>query len=307
MALDLPKSNFELSMQSLKNTGFNTINTYGTDDEIIDEEFDIGFEDDASIYEYDYKSPKKAFLYSLIIPGWGQKYAETSTLKTLAFIGFEAGFWMGFFNYRNDGNKKTDEYEAFANLHWLEGINPLDPLYPHSYRGWLDTMGTTEEDYTHTLPSSKSQQYYEMIGKYDQFRGGWDDYWDEVGIIDTSIGGVIDTTWVPGPEHHEELYFSHTVENPDGTIDSVYLIKNISSNRSNYNSMRSKANDLLNQANQFVVFSILNHLLSAVDAAISANRYNKKEASEMWLTFRADMRKYSATEEIPIIRATLRF
>jgi len=171
----------------------------------------------------------------------------------------------------------------------------------HTYRGWLDSLEYTEKDFTHTLPDTKSQQYYEMIGKYDQFRGGWDDYWDRV---DTDSNGILDTD---GQVYYEILEFSHTIIRDDGSIDSIFVVDHVSPNRLKYNGMRAKANDLLNQANQFVVFSILNHLLSAVDAALSANRYNKRKASEMWLTFRVDTRKYSATEEMPIIRATLRF
>ncbi|MFH2036597.1 MAG: DUF5683 domain-containing protein [Candidatus Zixiibacteriota bacterium] len=290
MAVDLPNSKLELNMQSLKNSGFNTINALATNDEIIDDEFNIGFEDDASIYEYDYRSPKKAFLFSLIIPGWGQKYTQSPTWKTVAFIGLEAGMWMGFFNFHNKGNKKTDEYEKFANDHW----------YENSYRDWLlappsppfpDTS-FTEDDFTHILPDSRTQQFFEMIGKYDQFRGGWDDYWLPV---DTNGDGLTDIEGF--------LYFEDSTQ----LNDTAWVIKNISPNRSAYNDMRAKANDLLNQANQFIAFAIINHLLSALDAALAANRYNKKKASEMWLTFRADMKKYSATEEIPIIRATLRF
>jgi hypothetical protein len=55
------------------------------------------------------------------------------------------------------------------------------------YMNWLvenygitsDTMSFVENDsiktFTHHLPDTKSQQYYEMIGKYDQFRYGWTD------------------------------------------------------------------------------------------------------------------------------------
>jgi hypothetical protein len=74
-----------------------------------------------------------------------------------------------------------------------------------------------------------------------------------------------------------------------------------------YNKMRADANELLDKANRFIVFSVVNHLLSAFDAALAANRYNRRKANEMWLSFRAEMKPYSATQEMPIIRATLRF
>ncbi len=79
---------------------------------------------------------------------------------------------------------KTDLSECyeFADAHWSKD----------EYTQWLiDSLGITSDTMryfdpvkqewtylTHHLPDTKTQQYYEMIGEYDQFRWGWDDYWD---------------------------------------------------------------------------------------------------------------------------------
>jgi len=270
MALDVKNSQLELEIQSIKISSQEHINEIAESDDQIDDDFGFGFEQE-NIYDYDYKSPQKAFVYSLLIPGWGQKYCGSHIMKSIGFLGAEAGMWMGYFNYHNNGNKLTDDFEAFADDHWLEG----DSTVMASYRGWLYAVDSTEDQFTHTLPESKDQQYYEMIGKYDQFRAGWDDYWDDPAyydIVDSTTGGV--------------MY--------------------ISPNREQYESMRKKANDELDKANKFIIGSVLVHLVSAFDAAISAKRHNKKEAASMW-SLKAEMKKYSATESIPMLKIACRF
>jgi hypothetical protein len=232
-------------------------------------EFVNEFGDNESIYEYDYKSPKRAFVYSLLIPGLGQRYAESHAIKTLAFLGIEVGLWMGYFNRHNKGNIATDDYEKYANEHWIEGARSDDSTL-HTYWGWLAWKDSTEDDFTHHLSDSKDQQYYEMIGKYDQFRGGWDDYWSD------------------------PLKF-----------DSVDFYT--SPNRETYLNMRKDANDYYDLANKFLIFAMVNHLVSAFDAALAAKRYNKNKAAESWLSLKTEMKKYSATEMMPIVKLTYRF
>ncbi len=286
-AIELESSQFELNIESLKSGGVD----YLASPEFLAQEEALDFEEnDKSIYEYTYKSPKKAFLYSLLIPGWGQKYAGSGIIKTAGFLLVEVGSWAGHFSYQSKGDDKTIEFKAFANAHWNEGdttgadyTDPDNPIYSNliedanSYRYWLyinynevdeDDIEPidyhNEDKFTEQLPSTKSQQYYEMIGKYDQFRGGWDDYWTG------------DTT--------------------------VY----VTAHRTTYMDMRKKANDYLDNANTLMIVSMLNHLISAFDAAISANRHNKRIADDTW-SVKAEVRKYSATERIPMIKITHRF
>jgi len=263
MAIELQSNPLELSLMSLRNGGDGAADSYNSDDQ-PDEDF--GFGRDESIYEYDYKSPKRAFIYSLIIPGWGQKYVHSHAFKPLIFLGVEAGLWMGYFKFHNDGNKRTDEFQAFADKYWMEESDTTI----HTYRGWLDSLGIADSSFVHTLPPTRDQQYYEMIGKYEQFRAGWDDYW----------------------------------ENP-AKYDSVEYY--ISPHRDKYENMRKKANDVLDKANKFIIIAMVNHLISAFDAALSAKRYNRNKAGDMWLSFQAEMRKYSATESIPILRVSCKF
>jgi hypothetical protein len=137
------------------------------------------------VYGFKGKSLKRAFLYSLIIPGSGELYAG-SKIKAVLFFGLDVTFWALYFNYHGKGKDKEDEYEDFADEHW----------YEDEYKQWLiDRYDITSDTATywdpvkqewtylsHHLPDSKTQQYYEMIGKYEQFSAGWDD-WDTTSTV----------------------------------------------------------------------------------------------------------------------------
>jgi len=262
MAINLESGRFAREISSIQNSGLNYAGSYTADEQ--KEKAGVG--GDKSIYKYEYKSPKKAFLYSLIIPGWGQKYAGSKIFKPIVFLAADIGLWSFYFKYHGDGNKKTDESQDFANTYWREGTNTTDS----TYRYWLQVHDKNEDSLTHQLPDSKTQQYYEMIGKYDQFRSGWVDYWGDTLKYD-SAG------------------------------------KYVSPLRDKYNGIRGEANDLLNKAKTFIVISMVNHLLSAIDAAVAANRHNRNQSGDNWLSVRTEMKYYSATEQMPIVRLACRF
>ena len=136
-----------------------------------------GFEDfpmSSDIFETSYRSPGKSFLYSMAVPGAGQLYTGSRT-KAFIFMGVEALAWAGYFIYHSDGVDKEQSYEEYASQYWD----------PEQYYNWLvEVHGITNDNdpsklndatFTHHLPDTKSQQYYEMIGKYDQFQYGWVD------------------------------------------------------------------------------------------------------------------------------------
>lgn len=144
------------------------------------------------VYEFKSKSTKRGFLYSLVVPGAGEFYAG-SKIKAVLFFGLEAGFWTGYFSYHKKGKDKENQYLAFADVHWnvQKYSDSLNSWYgvPKDANGIVvDTPGVywhSETDsivISHSIhpvadqPIDKSQQYYEEIGKYDQFRFGWDDF-----------------------------------------------------------------------------------------------------------------------------------
>jgi hypothetical protein len=145
------------------------------------------------VYQFKNKSTKRGFLYSLVVPGAGEFYAG-SKIKAVLFFGLEAGFWTGYFSYHKKGKNKEKEFLNFADAHW--NIYAYSDSLVHWYEGLkeddlgivVDTPGVYFHSNTDSIvishsihpianqPLDKSQQYYEEIGKYDQFRFGWDDF-----------------------------------------------------------------------------------------------------------------------------------
>jgi hypothetical protein len=267
--LNLEPGRFELEVESLKGQNFLASEFTAEVDNINAEQ-----NEPLKISHPSKKSPFLAFALSAAIPGAGQLYNGSNIFKSIGFFVFDGALWGGHIKWHQDGLDLTHEFEAYADQHWTEGdtTNNNANLDPQTYRGYLlaeygDVNDTTVGEFTHSLPSTKTQQYYEMIGKYDQFAGGWDDYW-------------------VGPDSGNVLTF----------------------NRLHYEDMRKKANDKLDQANTLIYVSIINHLISAVDAAVSAKRHNSKfgGADGDW-SIKTEMHYYSATEQIPIVRFTRKF
>lgn len=68
----------------------------------------------------DRKSKGRAFLQSLILPGWGQHYAESKTMMKV-FIGSEVLLWSTYLGFTTWSNWLEDDYQDFAVTH--AGIN----------------------------------------------------------------------------------------------------------------------------------------------------------------------------------------
>jgi hypothetical protein len=190
------------------------------------------------IYEYGTKSPAKAFFLSLVVPGAGEYYNGQKT-RAGAFLAVDALLWTGYFIYHKKGSNKENDYEAFAqdNYTWESFIIAWDQLPEEDKTKYSHRMpwdaANNQPDFNH--------EYYENIGKYDQFQVGWND-------IDYSPWDIRDSTEAGGI---------------------------VSPLRSEYLDMRKKANDYFSNATTVAMISIANHVISAFDAAIGAKRFNK--------------------------------
>lgn len=127
------------------------------------------------------KSPPKGLLLSLVFPGLGEIYAE-SWVKGLLFLGVEATAWSLYVSNHNKGEDLKDEFKAYAAEYWSED----------RWNSWWDSLPQEERELRahHTLPETKTQQYYEMIGKYMKFNAGWADVDQANALADTSQLGL---------------------------------------------------------------------------------------------------------------------
>jgi hypothetical protein len=99
--------------------------------------------------------------------------------------------------------------------------------------------------YVHALPRYAEQQYYELIGKYEQYSRGWEDA-DQSPITSSDLP-----------------------------------LRNNSEMFRTYSAMRAKANDYYDVAGTFVAVAVINHVVSAFDAYWTATRYNKALHAEL--------------------------
>jgi hypothetical protein len=201
------------------------------------------------------KSPKKALFLSALVPGTGELYLGAWKRGAL-FLGLEAVAWGLYFSWDSKGNDIEDEFRVTADQEW----NPND------YLAWLDSGQSRFSSITHELPceeyvkntgglgdcaDSEVQQYYELIGKYDQFVVGWSDLSDQNG---------------------------NRVE--PSQVDSVENFQ--STKRLDYEDRRNDSNTFLKRASNLSGLILVNHVLSAIDAA-RASRARARGVEEVRL------------------------
>jgi hypothetical protein len=198
---------------------------------------------------------KAAFFFAAEAASWivAYSYNKKGDRQTDLFKAYANEHWSALryalwtYNYRSD----------LSNGHILPGDTPsgvpYDPVPdgefadcgpPFECVSWnelhrleSDIAAADFNGYTHQLPAYGEQQYYELIGKYDQFSRGWDD-------ADQSA-----PTGIPIHSNSKRFY--------------------------EYAQMRADANNFYDVAGTFVSVAVVNHIVSALDAFWSATRYNK--------------------------------
>ncbi len=240
-----------------------------------------------------YKSPVRAFLYSLAVPGLGQYYYG-SKLKPLAFVAVEAFGIVMATGYHGDGNDLTVEYEEFNRLNWKQDRYEyfLDLTYG-TLRPDLeeDATGKLYTEISHVLPDEKSQQYYEMTGKYDQFSWGW------VDAVNNDEDSLYDLT-PPGSDHRM------TSANPDAVPNSVM--------RDTYETMRDNANNKYEKSKKMVFALMVNHLLSAFEAYFTTKSINnslrhEQEFSQRRWNMDCQVRSWTSNMDTPYLSLSYSF
>ena len=226
----------------------------------------------------DYKYPGRAMLLSLMVPGAGQLYVH-QPLKSVAFLGAEVLAVLAFKGYNQRGLDQTQAFRDTADVQWnfrdwifkapnfqggkwepikigLDGSHHLDFFVgdmdgdgrPEVFGNTLDdgvrlSRLLNDSDTSSYVSIKKNGEYYENIGKYNQFFSGWDDAGPDALIEDTKSGLI-------ARSDHRDAYLS----------------------------MRAEANRLKSTANYVISAIMFNHVLSAVDAIFATARWNRQHA-----------------------------
>lgn len=214
------------------------------------------------------KSPWLASGLSIVLPGAGEFYAE-NYWKAALFLAIDVAAWGLAYSLDKKGDNQTEFFQGFANQHYSVvkyaefSRDNFTQFIPENRRTVMQTQlvqGSPNQPpwqrvnwtllneleryisasgpgkyYSHTLPLYGEQQYFELIGKYPQFTPGWD----------------------------------------DAVLPYVYSEDNATPNFKYYSIERGKANDFYSKATTFVTVAIVNHVLSALDAAWTASNFNR--------------------------------
>lgn len=222
--------------------------------------------DQEVVYNQNKKSPFLAAVMSLAVPGAGEFYTG-NYLKTALFLAVEAAAITIAVIYDGKGDDQTAFYENYANQNWsvkqyaqwtIDNASRINSLVDPSQYNVFNEDGSVNWNelnnlesaigkwYSHRLAPYGDQQYYEMIGKYQQFNAGWKDF--------------------------DESEYSDNHYDYGDPLTDMYLY---------YSDQRGKANDFYDAAGWAVIAIVTNHILSAVDAAFSAGSYNRSLESQL--------------------------
>ena len=214
--------------------------------------------------------PASQMLMSLVVPGLGQVYNKSPWWKTAIFAGVEVAGIVGWWSFTNKAEDKRLEFEEFADLHWdlerwynnsqlifsndwesvIRGTHHLTLIISDQY--WSsDTIDYLQSEFNFDeIDWVHDRNYYENIGKYNQFIGGWDDTYDDQG----------DRLW-------------YEIEKDVGDSTEIIIMTD---NKDNYLDLRLENNDLLKIAGYAVTAVMFNHVISAIEAVYSSQAQARK-------------------------------
>jgi hypothetical protein len=195
-------------------------------------------------------SPAIPMLMSLVLPGAGEVYLGHK--RGFLQIALDAASWYGAAYNAGKGDDMKDEYYAFADEHWFLG--KLDAAYDTAYLDrpdanfdYSDVVGVGTDyfgyDGYQNIPlwvseAADRREYYENLGKWEQFVFGWDDFTDPREFLDTE---EIDIANLGDPR--------------------------ASANRERYRDMRQESNDYYAKRDRFIYLSIAFRVFSVLQVA----------------------------------------
>ena len=253
-----------------------------------------------------YRSPRKALFMSLVIPGSGQLYVGGSTFnyaRGAAYLALEAALWGGWYYftiYKYD--KQVDKYKKFAKNHFSIGRYEaqmrdiyLNQLSDETEESRFETRYmSSREDFCKAIYGDAKASNCYVKGKLftndkahtDRFSvsnpsnlgteiKNQKNFYDKSTVYQL----VSEKSYVLGWDDVDSVALGQNLLLEEASVESIVPLGK-SKNLSKYRDMRDKANDYADLQVWFFGGIILNHLVSAIDAAFAANAHNKELYSE---------------------------
>jgi hypothetical protein len=247
-----------------------------------------------------YKSPRRAMFMSLVLPGSGQLYVggkQSRYIRGIFYLAEEAALISGLYYhsiYKYD--KQVKKYQDFAGEHFSvtryeKAMN--DIWYPEYDTPFKNLYGIERESYCKAFygNSTSSETCINNFGQNSNSKGEPHHPNDNTPLYDKSAyyNAIASENFVLGWEdaNAEDASLINSILASKGD----YVPLGSSAYREEYLSMRKKANKLADSQALFLGAIILNHIVSAVDAVLSARAHNNslyEDKVSFWDRIRLD-------------------
>lgn len=214
-----------------------------------------------------YRSPKLAMLYSFVLPGAGQFYARNK-LKGSIFATVEAAIIGTGIGLYAKGKKDMDKAREFADKNYSAETfrvyydSIFRPSVPDSLKNAIFVDPSAEEFLQ--MAKNKDDDFYDYIQGNDMpFVRGWND------VTPTFLPGLL----IQGNDYKSYHADTAFLVYPAGG-DSTQARFGYSKLQGDFESKYSDANNILDISQKIFFLLILDRIVSAVDAGITAKAYN---------------------------------
>lgn len=196
-------------------------------------------------------------LASLVLPGSGE--VMLGHKRGFVMMALDIFAWSQVSKYHSRGKDKSNEYYAFADAHYsddllLAAYVPGGAATDDFYRAdvgtdyfdfeTISTLADLDKLPLYVTVQEDRREYYENLGKWDQFVFGWDDFMR--------------------PDDYATLHPEYTpTGNPKVDLEQPW----ISANRDTYRLMRDASNDAYKTRDRWLYVNVGLRLVSVVETA----------------------------------------
>jgi hypothetical protein len=229
------------------------------------------------------KSPWLAAGMSILIPGAGEFYTG-DYWKSAAFFAVDVALWIFAYNYDKKGDRQTDFFQNFANQNWSVV----------KYAQYAqDNLTPPNGPYNWLIPNTEGRPPWDRVN------------WSELNRMEQDIGGYYSHVLPPyGQQQYYELIGKYPQFNQgwDDSGPTFNYGDPLTPNFLWYAGQRGLANRYYEKATTFVTIALVNHIVSAFDAAFSAASWNKKLQAS--LDTQAVPTAWGGMQEVPVVKLT---